>query len=174
MKTLVKGEGKQEGDIEEKLKHHCKQQSRCTEGYRASTPMKSLPYPYNGWDTKTNLDGVEDKRCHIEHAYLRNGYMCLGITERKAGVEREKSRRNRQMIEQEKNKWQKTQGHPTNERVCASERPRRAICPFCSACHIQGRRWCVPFEYPMRSWSFLLHSILLQLVNTNAGSHILR
>jgi hypothetical protein len=106
MKALVKGEGKQEGDIEEKLKCHCEQQSRCTEGYRASSPMKSPPYPYNGWDTKTNLGGVEDKRCRIEHAYLRIGHMCLGITERKAGDEREKSRRNRQMIEQEKNEWQ--------------------------------------------------------------------
>ena len=138
MKALAKGEGKQEGEIEEKLKHHCKQQSRCTEGYRASSPMKSPPYPYNGWDTKTSLDGVEDKRCRIEHAYLRNGHMCLGMTESKAGVERKEGRSNCQMIEQEKNQGQEAQGHPTNERAHASEHPRRAICPFCSACLIQG------------------------------------
>jgi len=138
MKALVPGEGKQEGEIEEKLKHHCEQQSRCTEGYRASSPMKSLPYPYNGWDTKTSLDGVEDKRCRIEHTYLRIGHMCLGITESEAGVERKEGRSNRQMIEQEKKKGQEAQDHPTNERAHASERPRRAICPFCSAFHIQG------------------------------------
>ncbi len=100
--------------------------------------MKSLPYPYNGWDTKTSLDGVEDKRCRIEHTYLRIGHMCLGMTESEAGGERKEGRSNRQMIEQEKKKGQEAQGHPTNERAHASERPRRAICPFCSACHIQG------------------------------------
>lgn len=74
MKALPKGEGKQEGEIEEKLKHHCQQQSRCTEGYRASSPMKSLPYRYNGRDTETCLAEVEDIRCRIEHTYLRIGH----------------------------------------------------------------------------------------------------
>ena len=67
MKALAKGDEVEKGAIEEKLKHHREQQSRCTEDYRASSPMKSPPYPYNCWDTKNSLDGVEDKRCRIEH-----------------------------------------------------------------------------------------------------------
>ena len=95
MKALVKGEGKQEGEIEEKLKHYCEPQSRCTEDYRASPPVKSLPYPYSGRGTENYLDGVEDKRCRIEHTDLRIGQMYLGITESEAGVERKEGRRNR-------------------------------------------------------------------------------
>jgi hypothetical protein len=138
MKALVNGERKQEGEIEEKLKHHCEQQSRCTESSRASSPMKSLPHPYNGWDTKTSFDGVEDIRCRIEHTYLRLRQICVGITESEAGGERKEGKSNRQMIEQEQKKGQEAQGHPTNERAHASQRPRRAICPFCSAFHIQS------------------------------------
>jgi hypothetical protein len=100
MKALAKGEEIQEGEIEEKLKHHCEQQSRCTEDYRATSPMKSLAYHYNGSDTKQSHDGVKDKPCCIEHTYLRNRNMCLGSTERKSGIEREEGKSNRQMIEQ--------------------------------------------------------------------------
>ena len=99
MKALAKGEGPQEDEIDEMIKHYCEKQSRYTEDDRASSPVKNFPYHYNNQGTETCQDGIEDKCCRIKYSYMRIRYPCPGFTEREIGIEWEEGRRNRQMIQ---------------------------------------------------------------------------